>query len=420
MSRIRLRCAADQRGSIMVLALGFMVVLLVIAAGVHAAVLNQLRGSGALRQRTAAYALAEGGIARAMAWFNATNYQLPGAATLTETVPVKLLAGLTPIVLPSSHPNAYTDSFGQGRSGVVTSFNQYLTNQSGAVGNYSVVSSLMAQSPETWEIIATATVGGTTRQVGAVLIREQNALFGDALFGRDSVAMSGNGVIDSYDSSAGAYGGSNVFQTGNVRSNGDIGLSGNATVRGDAMAGPDRTVSTSGNASVTGSKQSAPSAKQLPAPSVPALALAVGAISLSGNNTRTLIAGNYLASSLSISGNGSLIIDSTLGPVNLYVSGDISISGNGINNVSGVPSKFNLVSTGTAGVSFSGNANFSGTVYAPGSELNLTGNGTMYGAFVGARMRVSGNGAIHYDKVLKTITGVPGPIRLMAQWNAPS
>ena len=420
MNPTRPPCAADQRGSIMTLALGFMVVLLVIAAGVHAAVLNQLKGSAALRQGTAAYALAEGGIARTMAWFNATNYQLPALTALTETVPVKLLAGATPIVLPTSHPNAYIDSFGQSRSGIVTSFDQYLTNQTGAVGKFSVVSSLMGVSPETWEVVATATVGATTRKVGALMIRDQNALFGDALFGRDYVTMSGNGVTDSYDSSAGAYGGSNVFQTGNVHSNGDITLSGNATVRGDAMSGPDHTVSTSGNASVTGSKQSATSNKQLPAPTVPALAVNLGAIKLSGNKSQTLVAGNYVASSLSISGNARLTIDSTLGPVNLYVSGAISIAGNGINNVSSVPSKFNLVSTGTASVNFSGNANFSGTVYAPNAELNLSGNGTMYGAFVGARMRVSGNGAIHYDKVLKTISGIPGPLRVMAQWNTPA
>lgn len=153
---------------------------------------------------------------------------------------------------------------------------------------------------------------------------------------------------------------------------------------------------------------------------MPALAVDLGAISLSGNATRTIVAGTYTASSLSISGNARLIIDSTLGPVHLYVSGAISIAGNGINNVSAVPSDFNLVATGNAGVDFSGNANFAGTVYAPNSTLSLSGNGTMYGAFVGAAMRVSGNGAIHYDRLLATITGVPGPLRLMAQWNAPS
>lgn len=403
----------------MVLALGFMVVLLVVAAGVHGLVLNQLHGSARLHQRVAAFALAEGGIARTAAWFTATNYQIPAPKLLADTVPVGLLPGSAGVVLPANHPNGYTDAFGQARSGVVNSFDQFLSNQTGPVGTYGVVASLMATSPETWEVIATAQVGPTTQRVGAVFVRERQSLFTDALFGRDFVTMHGNAYTDSYDSSLGPYGGSNVFQTGHVRSDNDITLSGNATVRGDAIPGPDHVVSTSGNAKVTGVIEPATSPKQLPLVLVPGNAVDLGAISLQGNATRTLIAGTYRASSLSISGNGQLIIDARLGPVNLYVSGSASIGGNGISNQSNVPSDFNLVQSGTADVTFSGNAAFSGTVYAPNSVLSLTGNGTMFGAFIGAGLRLSGNGAIHFDEVLRTTSSVPGPLRLTAQWNVP-
>jgi hypothetical protein len=355
-----------------------------------------------------------------IAWFNTTNYQLPESKMLADTVPVAMLPGYAPVVLPANHPNGYTDALGQVRSGVVTSFEQFLVNQTGAVGTYSIATSLMARQPETWEAIATARVGSTTRQVGAVLIREQQSLFADALFGRDYVTMHGDAYTDSYDSSSGAYGGANVFQTGNVRSNQDVTLTGNASVRGDAIPGPDHVVSTSGNAKVTGLIEPASSAKALPAPVVPSDAMNLGAIDVGGDATTTLAAGTYRVSSLTVSGNGRLIIDTSHGAVNLYVSGPISIAGNGISNNSGIPSNFNLVETGTAAVTFSGNASFSGTVYAPNSVLSLNGNGTMYGAFIGGGLRLVGNGAIHYDQVLRTVSGIPGPLRMMAQWSPPA
>lgn len=420
MTRMHAKRCANQRGSIMAFALGFMVLLLIIAAGVHGLVVSQLRGSAELRQRVAAYSLAEGGIARTMAWFNATNYQMPEAEALTDSVPVRLSANNVEVVLPTYHPDTYTDAFGQARKSVTKSFAEFLSNQTGSVGTYNVVTSLMARQPETWEVLATAQVGATTQQVGALLVRSQQSLFADALFGREYVTMGGNATTDSYDSSVGGYGGKNVLQTGSVRSNNDISLYENAAIRGDAMPGPDHEVSTTGNATVTGRSDPASDTKQLPAPVLPGDMVNLDAIAIKGNGTQTLTAGNYLAPSLSISGNGQLVIDASLGPVNLYVSGSISIAGNGINNLSGKPASFNLVETGNAGVSFSGNGTYFGTVYAPNSVLSLTGNGDMYGAFVGAGIGISGNGLFHFDELLKTQSAMPGPLRLVAQWTPPT
>lgn len=404
----------------MTLALGFMVVLLVIAAGVHGLVLAQLHGSGMLRQRIAAQQLAEGGIARTLAWFNSTNYQVPDPKTLSATVPVRLKTGTVPVTLPANHPDGYTDALGQVRSGVVGNFQKYLTNQSGSVGTYTVSATLMAAQPETWEAIATAQVGTASQQAGAILVRDQQALFADALFGRDNLVLNGRASTDSYDSSLGAYGGANVFQTGSVRSNGDINLTGGAVVNGDAIPGPDHVVSTNGNATVTGVSTAASSEKSLPVPVVPANAVNLGAINLSGKATQTLTAGTYLVSSLSITGNGQLIIDASKGPVNVYVSGAVSVAGNGITNSSGLPSNFNLVETGTAAVSLAGNGTFSGTVYAPTSAVTLSGNGTTFGAVLGASLNLVGNGVIHFDQALRTSTTVPGPLRLVAQWVPPT
>jgi len=48
-------------------------------------------------------------------------------------------------------------------------------------------------------------------------------------------------------------------------------------------------------------------------------------------------------------------------------------------------------------VNISGQTDFYGAFYAPNSEMNLTGQGGLYGAFVGNEVTISGQGGIHYD-----------------------
>lgn len=409
----------NQRGSIMTLAMGFMVVLLVIAAGVHGLVLAELSASGALRQRVAAAELAEGGLARTRAWFVETGYQMPEAKAVEGVAPVRLRNGVVPVVLPTSHPDAYTDALGAARKGIVASYAKYLSTQRSAVGDYSVVARLIATQPETWETIATARVGAVEHAEGAVFARELSALFADAIFGRDGVALNGNAQTDSYDASLGAYGGANVFKTGNVRSNRNISLVGNALVQGDAIPGPDGTVS-SKKGNVTGLQEPAAREKELPPVSVPAGAVTLGAVRLTGKATQTLKAGTYVATSLEIAGNGKLIIDASAGPVNLYVTGNVSLAGNGVSNLSGQPRNFNLVQLGGAGVTVTGGADFVGTIYAPDSALAISGNGKLYGGFIGDSVSLGGNAVIHYDQSLRTLTSVPGPLRVLARWREPA
>lgn len=172
--------------------------------------------------------------------------------------------------------------------------------------------------------------------------------------------------------------------------------------------------------SVTGLTTAAPAPKTLLPVTLPSGLTDLGAISLSGNQTHAVTAGTYQMSSISISGNGALIIDNSAGPVTFYVSGSISASGNGISNASGNPQKFTIFETGSADVSLSGNGVFFGLVYAPTSSISISGNSDLYGAFAGASISINGNGAIHYDQLSRTIPGPPGAVKLMAQWTLPS
>jgi Tfp pilus assembly protein PilX len=414
--------AANQRGSALIFAMGFMVVVLVIATGTHNLVLSQLQSSGALRRRVTAEYLAQAGVARTIGWFNTQNYQLPQASSLTATVPAKLTSNSTAVVLPSNHPTSYTDALGTSKSNVVASYNSFVTAQGTSAGTFSVVASLLDSAPETWEIVATGLSGTVQRQVGALLVRPQNSSqFTSGLFGLTGVTLSGTGSIDSYDASVGAYGGANILKNGTVVSNGNVTLSGSAIVKGDAVPGPGKAVNLSGTASVTGATTPAASARTLPALTIPAGAVNLGAINLSGIATQTLTAGTYKASSMSITNSGKLIIDASGGAVNLFVTGAISAAGAGIVNGSGLPKNFSLAQIGGANVTISNSSDFFGTVYAPDSALSMPGDSVLYGGFIGKSINVPNSSRIHFDQSLRTLPGGSGgPLKLVAKWTLPS
>ena len=411
------RANRSQRGSALILALGFMVVVLVIAAGVHGYVTGQLRASGAQGRRVAADYLARGAVARAFGWFGAQNYQLPDVRTLRAAVPAVLRIGNQPVVLPTQHPDSYTDALGKTRTGVLRSYQSFLTAQTTSVGTYSVTASLMNIMPEIWDVVATAQVGEVRRQAGAILHRRRDSLFPGALFGRDRVHIGGSAVVDSYDSSAGPYGGTNLASDGDVSSNGSIDVGGSAIVKGDAMPGPSGSVAIGGSAQITGLTDPATSARQLPAVTLPDNLINQGAITLNGTQVLTLATGNYLVSSINITANAKLVVDAAGGPVNLYVTGAVSIGGQGIVNTSAIASNLFLSMTGNQDFKLTGNADFYGSVYAPDSNLFLSGGGQMFGGFVGASVdNLNGNGHFHYDQALNSIPGPPGPLRMVSRW----
>jgi len=247
-----------------------------------------------------------------------------------------------------------------------------------------------------------------------------NSLFQDGIFARDTIQMSGNAYTDAYDSSKGPYSAASRSNNGHVRTNGNIALSGNATIGGNAIPGPNQQVTMAGNAAVTGSTTAATSPASYTPVTVPGGATSLGALSVSGNKTRTLTAGTYVASSISITGNAKLIINASGGPVNLYVTGNISVAGNGIANATNLPSNLMIYQSGNSGIAFSGNADFYGTIYAPESPLTVSGNGNMFGAFVTSTLQNSGNGGIHFDQALKSIPGGAGSIKLTSMWTLPS
>lgn len=251
-----------------------------------------------------------------------------------------------------------------------------------------------------------------------------------AAFGDEGVVLSGQGDVDSYNSSVASYDPANPGSNGdvgtNATSNGVISLSGQAEVKGDAVVGPggDPTtgVTTSGQSSVSGSKSAADSAKDMTPKSDPgggtplivsgtmpigAGTYRVSSISLSSQTTVT-ISGNvtlYVTGNFTTSGQSKINITSG-SSLTMYVSGDIHMAGQGIVNLNNKPENLIIYGTETCtSVHLSGQAELFGAIYAPKAEAQFTGQADIYGSIIAKTVNVSGQGDIHYDEALSSLGG---------------
>ena len=260
------------------------------------------------------------------------------------------------------------------------------------------------------------------RKVEMMASKDSTSLFEYAAFAEGALSMSGQAYTDSYDSSLGVYGGSNVGSEGDVGTNTAFSGSGKAYVDGDVNIPVGETVPDSKYYSGSVVEEDKDSLTEV---TVPATLLSLsngGSIS----NTTTLTPGDYQywminlsskktvtlvgpinlyltgTTAISISGQAKIYIDpSSSGPVNIYFDGDISLSGQGITNGTSTPSNLILYGTGTSQeVTLSGQGDFYGGIYAPNSELVLSGQGGLYGGFVGDTVTISGQGGVHYDTQL--------------------
>jgi hypothetical protein len=235
-------------------------------------------------------------------------------------------------------------------------------------------------------------------------------------------------VADSFDSAAGyaASAGSNAL----ILSNGAIEISGAkiggsiVSANGSVLIGPNSQVSGNVTAGATITNQGTVGGTLTPSqPSGHINANAVpdcgaftanpaitggrftytnGDLSVASNSTVTLGNGTYCLHSLTISGNGSLQVS---GPVVIDVTGAFNASGGSLVNTTHVPANLQIASSyaGPNGVNVSGGTNAYLTVYAPATNVTVTGGSPVFGALLGKTLTISGNSQAHYDVLLPDI-----------------
>jgi hypothetical protein len=229
---------------------------------------------------------------------------------------------------------------------------------------------------------------------------------GFGIVGIDSLSMKGTPETDSYDSSKGPYGASNVSNYGNVASNGDIDLQGNPTVNGWAYYGSGGSINGVTHADGTQNLVKPLSYNSVSAPtSYDNSSIASSGyldhqnppnFTMHGNNSSiTLAPGTYYFNNFSATG-GTISVS---GPVTIYVAGTFNLTGNVDDGE--VPSNLSVnVLPSSTSVSFGGTSSLYAEVYAPDTPVAGGGTGDFYGSVIGQTLTLGGTGAIHYDASL--------------------
>ncbi len=263
--------------------------------------------------------------------------------------------------------------------------------------------------------------GTVSRSIEVIVRSTPTPLFPFAMFGNQSVEMSGNAQTDSYDSSLGPYAPGTAGTAGDVGTNavasGSVNLSGNARVKGNVTVGPggnpNAVIQLSDNATITGTRASASTATPLPPVTIPGGVTNRGTLQVGGNSTVTLPGGTYWYNQIKIDGNGRL---NFTGPATLYVSGSLKITGNGTATAGNRPPNLTVYIAGHDEIEVSGNGILYGAVYAPQSEVEVKGNGVLFGAMIGREVDNKGNGIVHYDQALRQAGGGTGNQVQVLSW----
>jgi hypothetical protein len=255
-----------------------------------------------------------------------------------------------------------------------------------------------------------------------------------SVIGLDSASLSGNALVDSYDSTGGYpatkgslanflsngvvsdAGSSKMF--GNVRST-RVGVSvlGTSQVNGNATAGT--TVTKAVSAVITGTITNNALAPVMTLPSVVACGppyspnsgisgtysynASTGNLSLSGINIATLANGTYCFNNVTLTNSAQLKIN---GPVTIKLTGAFNAGGaSTVNNTTQIPANLRILSSfsGSNGVIFSNGNSAYLLIYAPQTSVTNSGSAPLFGTMVGKTVTISNSGMLHYDTQLKTI-----------------
>ena len=122
---------------------------------------------------------------------------------------------------------------------------------------------------------------------------------------------------------------------------------------------------------------------------------------LGNNETKTLDAGNYYLTSISLGNGSTLNIDSTVGDVNIYLNGGLNAINGSFINFTGSPMDLTIFSNSTNLISFDHGSSFKGTVYAPYATIEMKNDADIYGMIWANEVYMKNSGQFYFDMALK-------------------
>lgn len=197
----------------------------------------------------------------------------------------------------------------------------------------------------TWKVVShgfSAKEPTRKRNIEAVYSLTPQSVFQFALFGGQSVAVSGNATTDSYDSRLGSYGSQTPAHNGDVGTNstsvGGVNVEGSIFVDGQVVVGPnvsnptslvagyDPAFITGGTSPPTDTQDVVSNSGTFPLPAVVVPdGMTCNDFTVQGNTNLVLPPGTYCYRNLTIQGNANM---TSTGQITVYVTGELNAQGN--------------------------------------------------------------------------------------------
>lgn len=316
---------------------------------------------------------------------------------------------------------------------------------------------------DTYSIDATGTFGGNRnafgyveRRITAVVEIRKESPFQYAVFSDGELKLTGNAIVDSFDSRKGffmdlpeqgekgdvatnstasdaieidganvkVYGSAWLSDTGNVKKNEKSLLSGGAKPLGQPVSLAPASV-----------PEGQPNDGLFKYAGDSGVHWEYGRVDKFGNDNIFRIndmkfyggepwnappAQKYWFDEMKVTGNNHVVMSAV--PVTVYVTGDVKIDSGQLNPAGlawgGQPRSTDLVIyvVGNGKVEITGNSWVVGCIYAPESEVKISGHGRVLGAVVGKDVQITGNGRVDYDLAAREVKGEGATAANLLAW----
>jgi hypothetical protein len=226
--------------------------------------------------------------------------------------------------------------------------------------------------------------------------------------GFERVELKGHFHVDSYDASTETYAPENAHGAALLLSNGPIQLGDSGDVQGDVRSANGSVVETTHHRHVSG--QTSPLHHRLRALPIaldpyahdssngrlPAGFFKNGNLHLHNAEHLSLPPGVYYLNDVTIDAPATLHLQ---GATTLLISGRLNVTGT-IETPASRPANCHIRVTGRQPVSITHDNTLYLDLYAPASDIDISGKGDVYGSVVGKTLRVSGKRPLHFDESL--------------------
>ena len=110
---------------------------------------------------------------------------------------------------------------------------------------------------------------------------------------------------------------------------------------------------------------------------------------------------NYYFTKIELKTGASMTIDTSAGPVHIYLSGEFDGKNGTITHAEGDPKKLAIFSNTADPISLSNSSAFYGVIYAPYADLDIYNHAPLYGAILAGTVDMKNSGNFYFDRALK-------------------